>query len=197
MALVYSHMQAHPGFQHAHRILRVELADERLPMLFSERCDTTAHTLSRQRLYPNCTSRAWRDMARQILLGFDYLLWRGVVHTDLHSDNMYGTLRADGTYHYHVADYNNCMVMEMDPSSGQKEERWHVDTCRGFVKMKIHLFLLSCSMTSNERNYESWLGALDKDRLPDDAAFERRYQEFLAWVSGDEVEPPALYFYPM
>ena len=97
MALAYSHMQAHPGFQHAHRILRVELADERLPMLFSERCDTTAHTLSRQRLYPNCASLAWRDMARQILLGFDYLLWRGVVHLDLHSDNMYGTRRADGT----------------------------------------------------------------------------------------------------
>ena len=36
------------GFQHAHRILRVELADEMLPMLFSECCDTTAHTFSRQ-----------------------------------------------------------------------------------------------------------------------------------------------------
>ena len=32
--------------------------------------------------------------------------------------------------------------------------------------------------------------------MADDAAFERGYQEFLAWVSGDEVEPPALYFYP-
>ena len=42
MAHTHSHMQAHPGFQHAHRILHVELADERLPMLFSERCDTTA-----------------------------------------------------------------------------------------------------------------------------------------------------------
>ena len=32
--------------------------------------------------------------------------------------------------------------------------------------------------------------------MADDAAFERGYQEFLAWVSGDGVEPPALYFYP-
>ena len=81
-------------------------------------------------------------MARQILrvLGFDYLLWRGVVHTALHSDNMYGTLRADGTYHCHVADYNNCVVMEMD--LGQKEERWHADARQAFVKMKIHLFLI-------------------------------------------------------
>ena len=60
-------------------------------------------------------------MARQILLCFDYLLWQGVVHTDLHSYNMCGTLRSDGTYHFYVADYNNCIVMEMDP--GQKEER--------------------------------------------------------------------------
>ena len=192
MALVYSRKQAHPGFPHAHRILRVELEDERLPMLFSERCDTTAHTLSRQRLYPNCASRAWRDMARQILLGFDYLLWRGVVHLDLHSDNMYGTRRADGTYHYHVADYNHCMVMD-----GQNEERWHADARQAFVKMKIHLFLPSSGMTSNERNYESWLSTRDKDRVPDDAAFERRYQEFLAWVSGDDADPPALYFYPL
>ena len=47
-----------------------------------------------------------------------------------------------------------------------------------------------------QRNHESWLVFLDKDRVPDDAAFERRYQEFLTWVSGDEVEPTARYFYP-
>ena len=56
--------------------------------------------------------------------------------------------------------------------------------------------MLSHSFTYDQRNHESWLGIEDKMRVPDDAAFERRYQEFLAWVSGDELEPPALYFYP-
>ena len=54
--------------------------------------------------------------------------------------------------------------------------------------------LLSSSTTSDERNYESRLGTRDNDAVADDAAFERWYQEFLAWVSG--VDPPALYFIP-
>ena len=32
---------------------------------------------------------------------------------------------------------------------------------------------------------------LKTKRVPDDAAFARKYQEVLSWVSGDEVEPPA------
>ena len=82
MAHAYSPMQATPFFHNAHRIILLELADERLPMLFSERCDATAHTLwslSRQSLYPNCASQVWRDMAGKSSLTL-ITLWPGVVH---------------------------------------------------------------------------------------------------------------------
>ena len=47
---------------------------------------------------------------------------------------------------------------------------------------------------TNETMNRGW--GLKTKRVPDDAAFARKYQEVLSWVSGDEVEPPALYFYP-
>ena len=185
MALAYAQMQAHPGFHHAHRILRVELASEGLPMLFSEACDTTAHALARLGQYPSCASFAWKDMARQIILGFEYLLSRGVIHKDLHGNNMYATRSAHGSYHYQVADYDNCAVL---PAGGD-QERWPRAARRAFHKMKNTLFGLSRSMTGRQQKYERWLSQIDRDAVPDDAAFETRYLAFLDWVSGDAPEP--------
>ena len=68
---------------------------------------------------------------------------------------MYVTLRADGNYHYLVADYNNCMVMEMDP--GQKEVRWHAWPGGEGKEGPAVLFLLSPLAAARG---EAWLQGL-------------------------------------
>ena len=70
---------------------------------------------------------------------------------------MYGTLSADRTYHYHVADYNNCVVMEMDPGQKEEQYQWHMLMlrCLSTLHQDENSFVYVVTLYNiDQRNYE-------------------------------------------
>ena len=98
--------RAHPGLDSVHKVFHVEL--DRgcgYPMLFSEPCDMTL-TVYAEGHQP----WLWQEAARQILNGVDYMCSRGVMHRDLHSDNVLVILHRGPTVLYRITDFGSCAL---------------------------------------------------------------------------------------
>ena len=119
---------AHEGAAHIHRVLHVELDPAPgYPMLFSERCDCSLQDViawfgnadDAQRSYQALMddlfkhdafaseqAPAWRRLARQVLLAFDYVRSCGLVHFDIAPCNIFivGT-ESLATCRYLLADF--------------------------------------------------------------------------------------------
>jgi len=174
LARAYRRRHEHPGFQHIHRVLHVELE---FPLLLSERCDTTVAILGSRGYYsPNTSSEKWRRVAHQSWLGFDYMLRGcGLVHNDLHTSNIYATAQGGDVYNYKLADYDNV---------GTVKGKWQrsSNVMRGFHKMCYFLFLLART-EHRLQAFEAWL---QKSRI---GILEKQYQAFRTWVvEGEEPE---------
>jgi hypothetical protein len=107
----------HPGYAHIHRVLvhvECSIMDCGYPMLFSEPCDGTLEALAaRPRMYPDSDAPTWRELARQTLSGFDYMLSRRIGNVDIHCGNVFYKKRGPRTYHYVLADFGGVCVFDL------------------------------------------------------------------------------------
>ena len=103
-------LRMHSGYGHIHHIVHVEREGVcGYPMFFSDPCDGIVESLRKAGTYPDSDAHAWRELARQTLCGFDYMLSRRVIHTDLHDANIFYKRRGSDAYHYVIGDFGGPM----------------------------------------------------------------------------------------
>ena len=102
-------MSTHLGFSHVHRVVHIELnQDAGYPMLICVFCETTLEVMARAECFPTTNSPSWNDAARQLPVGFHYIRWHGLVHSDLHSGNIFVLDAESPTPRCVIGDLNNC-----------------------------------------------------------------------------------------
>ena len=113
-------LRLHRGYAHIHRVVHVEYGERGCgyPMFFSEPCDGTLEALAAAspQTYPDSDAPTWRELARQTVCGFDYMVSRRVGNMDIHCGNIFYKQRGPRTYHYVLADFGGC-VFDLDAVS--------------------------------------------------------------------------------
>ena len=114
-------LRLHRGYAHIHRVVHVEYHNYGgcgYPMFFSEPCDGTLEALAAAspQTYPDSDAPTWRELARQTVCGFDYMVSRRVGNMDIHCGNIFYKQRGPRTYHYVLADFGGC-VFDLDAVS--------------------------------------------------------------------------------
>ena len=67
----------------------------------------------------------WRELARQTVCGFDYMVSRLVGNMDIHCGNIFYKQSGPHTYHYVIADFGRC-IYDLDaanPWTGRNDTR--------------------------------------------------------------------------
>ena len=137
-------LRMHKGYAHIHHIVHVEYGlQSGYPMFFSDPCDGTVKSLRETGTYPDSDAPAWRELARQTLCGFDYMLSRRVMNTDLHDANIFYKRRGSHAYQYVIGDFGG-FLYELDavnPWTGHNniQVRYGLyDLCQNVLNRPFH-----------------------------------------------------------
>ena len=110
-------LRMHRGYAHIHHIVHVEYGRAcGYPMFFSDPCDGTVESLTEKNTYPDSDAPAWRELVRQTLCGFDYIVSRQIISTDIHDGNIYYKQRGPEAYHYVIGDFGG-FTYQLDAAS--------------------------------------------------------------------------------
>ena len=160
-------LQSLKGYKHMHKLLHMEVIDK-VPLIFSERCDDSLHRLLRQYARTNCyelrptfinnmfyPTSLWISIAQQLSDAMNYMLSVGYVNVDIKPANILYVVEG-GSMVFKMSDYGMC-----EPKHTKESDDNMVGYARGtpyfsppkdmqeeLTSEQISIYQLACTLIS-------------------------------------------------